>query len=870
MAFYPFEVTIPHIIYACLGGFIVLFGMFSLFLREKLYISEACWAFLFGVIIGPYCADIFNPRSWASPDNDEAINVITLEFTRVILAIGVFAIGVELPKAYMRRHWKSLFFLLVPVMTWGWLVSAAFIYALIPGLNFLTSLAVAACLTPTDPILAAAVIGGKWADKHVPAHIRHLLAAESGCNDGAAFPFLFLALYLLLDHPNTGVAIRDWFLLLWLYQVVLGVVVGAAIGLAFRYLMKFCERMDLIDRHSYVAQYVSMALFTIGVCTLLGSDDLLAAFACGTAFAWDGFFNRQTEESVFSSVIDLLFNIAAFVYVGAWMPFNKFQAPELTITVWRLIVIAILVLLFRRLPIMIACYKWIPDIKNFREAVFSGHFGPVGIGAIFISTLALEIIHRAHKTAENSSNYQQIRMLEETLQPIVAFMVLTSITIHGLSIPSFSLGRRVHSVGRTLSRITTAQSGMQPEWTHSARLVTRGDEKIVINRDRTEIDLERGSDSEKTREGSGRVSLELKEPEGEGTGERLDIRVDGHEVMTPQSNREVQFSTSETPRRQSGGPGQIVEFDYVDQQLQKQLTPPPKAYTPPRRQWSDIEVETPGEVERHQRGDEVDNEEVVSEWKEGNELVIERKRGPQSDPEVTVVRNPEAGTSAVQELGHKLSREFSNVSDTIQHARQKGKNLRRRLSQRSSGASGRPQHIRMSPSTLEKGKQREAPSPTPPSQGEGSGSTPMPSIMVTPNDDEDDGWASEGSATSASKSEEGKHRSRGARIGGHIKNVMTGRRRRGSSVRGREVHQQPGDVEMEQRGRDRSTSRGGGAGRLTPRAGTETPPIGIRQGRGLMPHMPHSGLSTREASPARSVRFTPQSGPRPPRPEYQS
>jgi NhaP-type Na+/H+ or K+/H+ antiporter len=59
--------------------------------------------------------------------------------------------------------------------------------------------------------------------------------------------------------------------------------------------------------------------------TMLGSDDLLAAFSCGTAFAWDGLFNRQTEESVFGSVIDLPFNIAAFVYVGAWMSFDSFN-----------------------------------------------------------------------------------------------------------------------------------------------------------------------------------------------------------------------------------------------------------------------------------------------------------------------------------------------------------------------------------------------------------------------------------------------------------------------------------------------------------------------------------------------------------------
>ena len=144
--------------------------------------------------------------------------------------------------------------------------------------------------------------------------------------------------------------------------------------------MKFCERNDLIDRQSYVAQYVSLAFLTIGIMTILGSDDLLSAFCCGTAFAWDGFFNRQTEEAVFSSVIDLLFNVASFVYVGAWMPFDSFTNETLTLSVGRLIPAAILILLLKRLPIMIALYKFIPDVKTFREALFSGHFGPVGIG----------------------------------------------------------------------------------------------------------------------------------------------------------------------------------------------------------------------------------------------------------------------------------------------------------------------------------------------------------------------------------------------------------------------------------------------------------------------------------------------------------
>jgi sodium/hydrogen antiporter len=58
------------------------------------------------------------------------------------------------------------------------------------------------------------------------------------------------------------------------------------------------------------------------------------------------------------------------------MDFHSFNNPDTTITVWRLVVIGILVLLLRRLPIMLVLYKWIPDVRTFREAVFSGHFGP--------------------------------------------------------------------------------------------------------------------------------------------------------------------------------------------------------------------------------------------------------------------------------------------------------------------------------------------------------------------------------------------------------------------------------------------------------------------------------------------------------------
>ncbi|KAI0766369.1 Sodium/hydrogen exchanger family-domain-containing protein [Trametes elegans] len=601
MRFYPFEISIPHIAYAALGGFVVLFGMFSLFIREKLYIGEAIWAFLFGVVIGPYGANIFDPRGWGNGDHD-TINTITLEVTRVVLAIGVFAIGVELPKAYMQKHWKSLLFLLGPVMTWGWFVSGALIYALIPGLNFLSSLAVAACLTPTDPILAAAVVGGKYADKHVPAHLRHLLAAESGCNDGAAFPFLFIALYLIVD-PSTGRAVSDWFLLLWLYQVVMGIVFGALLGFGFRHLMKFCEHKDLIDRQSYVAQYVSLAMLTIGATTLLGSDDLLAAFACGTAFAWDGFFNRQTEESVFSSVIDLLFNIAAFVFVGAWMPFSDFANEHLTLSVWRLIVIGILVMLVRRLPVVIALYKWIPDIKTFREAIFSGHFGPMGIGAVFISTLAAEQLPHPHDPPEG-----QQELLAASIQPIVAFMVLCSIAVHGLSIPFFTFGRRVHSVSRTWSRHDTVgtfgsrRRSILPEWTTQIRHVQPGDE-IVINRDRLDHEREESltpvagtsSEEEKQVEESPREATEKQDNPPDGTEQYKEWQEGPHKVVE---------------RRE--GPGAEVEVE-----VQRNAYAPTQTTTDKLHVAEDVSANVIGELRHKMRHAPSDVENVIGEVERG-------------------------------------------------------------------------------------------------------------------------------------------------------------------------------------------------------------------------------------------------------------
>ena len=85
--------------------------------------------------------------------------------------------------------------LLGPTMTAGWIISAIIIRFVL-NTTWATALIVAACLTPTDPVLPASVIGEAKFSQRIPQRLRHHLSAESGSNDGTAFPFLYVALYI--------------------------------------------------------------------------------------------------------------------------------------------------------------------------------------------------------------------------------------------------------------------------------------------------------------------------------------------------------------------------------------------------------------------------------------------------------------------------------------------------------------------------------------------------------------------------------------------------------------------------------------------------------------------------------------------------
>ncbi|KAJ2010323.1 hypothetical protein IWW57_006979, partial [Coemansia sp. S610] len=173
-----------------LGMFAVCFGLVSMVVKEWLFLSDTLVALLFGVTVGPAGMGAVDPASWID------VPSVTLELTRLIIAIQVMAAGITLPKKYLTKELVSLLMLLGPVMAWMWLTSAVIIM-LVFRLGFVESLLIASCVAPTDPVLANSIVRGKFAEAKVPQHVRNIISAESGANDGLGYPYLYLALYLL-------------------------------------------------------------------------------------------------------------------------------------------------------------------------------------------------------------------------------------------------------------------------------------------------------------------------------------------------------------------------------------------------------------------------------------------------------------------------------------------------------------------------------------------------------------------------------------------------------------------------------------------------------------------------------------------------
>ncbi|ELR06183.1 hypothetical protein VC83_00736 [Pseudogymnoascus destructans] len=449
-------VTNFNIVCSVLGGFITLFGLVSYLFKEKFYLSEALISLLAGVILSPHAANFIKPFEYTITQAN--LDTTTLYFSRLVLGIQLVIAGVQLPSRYLQKEWRPLSLLLGPVMATMWLTSSLLIWAMVPHLPFLHALAIGACVTPTDPILSNSIVKGKFADKNIPKDLQKIIIAESGANDGLGYPFVFLSLYLIKYTSEGGLgqgggartAIGLWFGETLGYTILLSVIYGATVGWIAKELLHWAEEKNFVDRESFLVFAITLALFIVGTCGMIGSDDVLACFIAGNTFTWDDWFRLETLDDSLQPTIDMLLNLSIFIWFGAVCPWESF-ARNSVVPIYRLVFLGILILLLRRLPIIFALHRSIRQIDEARQAIFVGFFGPIGVSAVFYIYISLEFLETI--TVDGVQRADAAK-LGETLTIVVWFLAICSIVVHGLSIP---LGKLGFFLPKTLSRAFPSQ-----------------------------------------------------------------------------------------------------------------------------------------------------------------------------------------------------------------------------------------------------------------------------------------------------------------------------------------------------------------------------------------------------------------------------
>ncbi|OAQ60914.1 Na/H antiporter [Pochonia chlamydosporia 170] len=324
-------------------------------------------------------------------------------------------------------------------MTCMWMATSLLVWGLVETPSFLHALAVGACVTPTDPVLSAVIVKGKFADHNIPKDLQDLIVAESGANDGLGYPFLFFALYLIKLMVRVYVGIHHY----PEHHLRRGR------GLIAKELLHFAEDRNYVDRESFLVFAIALALFVLGTCGMIGTDDVLACFIAGNTFTWDDWFRLQTKDDSLQPTVDMLLNVSIFLWYGAYLPWETF-ANNPIVPLSRLVPLGLLVLILRRLPWVFGMHAWIPQIRQIRQAIFVGFFGPIGVSAIFYLFISIEFIEE-HMSDENGVPREDVKDLAETIRIVVWFLAVCSIVVHGLSIPLGRLGYLAPRIHRVLS-----------------------------------------------------------------------------------------------------------------------------------------------------------------------------------------------------------------------------------------------------------------------------------------------------------------------------------------------------------------------------------------------------------------------------------
>lgn len=335
---------------------------------------------------------------------------LTERLTEFVVIVALMGAGLKLDRPIGWRGWETSWRLLGIAMPLT-IAGIAFLGWAVLGLGLAAALLLGSALAPTDPVLASDVQVGP-PQSGVEDEVRFALTSEAGLNDGAAFPFVYLAIAIALSQASDQPFFADWLLIDVLWKIAAGVGIGWLGGKIMGYLtFRLPKRTGLSEtKDGFVA--LGITCLAYGSTELVHGYGFLAVFVAAVAFrSVERRHHYHENLHDFAEQIERLVMMVLLVCFGAAIAEGSiFGALS-----WRVVAAAALILFVVR-PlsgwVSLAGYPAPP-----MEKAVIAFFGIRGLGSFYYVAFAM-----------GQAEFEHPQILWVT----ICFVVLSSIVMHGV------------------------------------------------------------------------------------------------------------------------------------------------------------------------------------------------------------------------------------------------------------------------------------------------------------------------------------------------------------------------------------------------------------------------------------------------------
>lgn len=322
---------------------------------------------------------------------------LTEHLTEFGVIVALMGAGLKIDRPLKISLWSGTWRLLGIAMPLSILLIAFtgwWIAAFVPA----TALLLGAVISPTDPVLASEVQisspgsdgenikppGSELLKLEREDELRFTLTSEAGLNDGLAFPFVYMALSMVVLGNNPADWFADWLLFDLVYKISVGLLAGFGIGFGLaKVLFLIPAKTDFAKTLTGMGALAS-ALILYGLTEYIGGYGFFAVFI-GALTIRNYERKNDFHESLhlFAEKIERLLLAVILVALGAAIAGGLLDALTS-----ELILSAILIVFLIR-PIAGAISFIGFNYISWRERFAISFFGIRGIGSIYYLSYAL-------------------------------------------------------------------------------------------------------------------------------------------------------------------------------------------------------------------------------------------------------------------------------------------------------------------------------------------------------------------------------------------------------------------------------------------------------------------------------------------------